>query len=92
MARVYPSKAPFKCLTIGLVLPPNIRLGWKILPRANTLAYRPVGKLQRIKSDVGMAGVYLSKVHFRCHTLGLALPTNIILGRKSLPRTNTLAY
>ncbi len=39
--------------------------------------------------------VYPSEAPFRCSTLGeapVALPTNIILWWKALPRSNTLAY
>ncbi len=42
----------------------------------------------------GMAGAYPSKAPFICFTLGWApcLNTNIRLGWKGLPGTNTLAY
>jgi hypothetical protein len=43
----------------------------------------------------GKAGSYLSEVHFKCSTLWgrhLSSPTNIRLGWKGLPGTNTLAY
>jgi hypothetical protein len=40
-ATAYLSEAPFSCSTLGqaLVLPTNIRLGWKGLPGTSTLAY-----------------------------------------------------
>ena len=40
----------------------------------------------------GKEGAYPSEVPFRCSTLGYAPTTNIRLGWKGLPGTNSLAY
>jgi hypothetical protein len=38
-AGTYPSEAPFRYWSRLLVLPTNIKLGWKGLERTNALAY-----------------------------------------------------
>ncbi len=56
-AEACPSEAPFRCSTLGfaLALPANIRLGWKGLPRANTLAYCGNPYITAVKSFIVQA-------------------------------------
>jgi hypothetical protein len=48
--RAYPTGAP-----LGYLPSPNITLGWKGLPRTNTLAYWDIRKLNRKKTFVHKA-------------------------------------
>ncbi len=56
-ASAYLSGTPFRYPTLGgrlLVLPTNIRIGWKGLPRTNTLAYYEHSLIACVKSFITM--------------------------------------
>ncbi len=57
-ARAYPSEAPFRCSTLGLLASPtNTRLGWKGFPKTNTLAYYENPQIAAAKSFTVQAPV-----------------------------------
>ncbi len=86
-----------------LASPTNIRLGWKFLPRTNTLAYNGNPQIKVVESFIAQtpspsritrASPTQLKHLSRAPLYGrlLASPTNIRLGWRGVPRTNTLAY
>ncbi len=66
-AGAYPSEAPFRYSNLGYA---NIRLGWKGLPRTNTLAYYENPSIMAVKSFVGLAPVP-AEAGFKPLNLGL---------------------
>ncbi len=62
-ARAYPSEAPERCSTIG-VLPTNIRLGWKGVPGKNDPAYYKKIWITAFKKfyRIGPSGLYYKHV------------------------------
>ncbi len=76
-----------------LALPTIIRLVWKGLPRINTLVYYNHLSITAAKSFIALGpGASTIKLITAVIYEGWGLPTNIRLGWKSLPGTNTLAY